>query len=940
MRRHSRAGGKSPGAQAPNAAARKSRIAPKAGHRRSTSTANLETEVARLSRELNESLELQVVTADVLNLISCSTFNLRAVLDTLVESATRLCVADVGGIYQRDGDLYRLGANCGFSAEMEQYAVEHPLRPDRGSVTGRAALEGRTIHIPDVLADREYHQTGYQQALGARVLLGVPLQREGTTIGVFALTRRRLTPFTEKQIELVTTFAAQAVIAIENARLLNELRESLQQQTATADVLKVISRSTFDLQTVLDTLVETAARLCDAHRAVIFKRDGDSYHGVAFYNSSPENVDFVKRHPITPGRHTIAARVALERRIVQVADVQADADYGYALRDVELIRTVLGVPMFREDDLIGIVVLYKLEVQPFSDKQIELVATFADQAVIAIENVRLFEAEQQRTRELMESLEQQTATSEVLQIISSSPGELEAVFQTMLENAVRVCGARFGILLLLEGDAFRAVALYGAPPAYAEARRREPVLRLGPGTATSRAAMTKQPVQIADLQADPAYAYDPQRSALLELAGARTMLVSPMLKEDEVVGLICIYRQEVWPFTDKQIQVVQNFAAQAVIAIENTRLLNELRESLQQQTGTADVLQAISRSTFDLPTVLSTLVESAARLCRADMAQILLPSKDVHNFYSAASYGHTPEYNEYVKTLTFAPGREGVLGRVLLERKPVQIADVLADPDYRLREVQRLGGFRTHLGLPLLREGNTIGILIVSRATVQPFDDKHIALLTTFADQAVIAIENTRLFEAEQQRTRELSVSLEQQTATSEVLQVISSSPGELEPVFDSMLANATKLCEATHANVWRFDGETLHIAAVRGDFPFVEWLQRHSPVAPIAGSAADRIVRGERIVYVPDRREEEAYLINATFREMVDTSGVRASLSVALRKDETLLGMINVYRQEVRPFSDKQITLLENFAAQAVIAIENARLLTELRQRTADLSK
>ena len=241
---------------------------------------------------------------------------------------------------------------------------------------------------------------------------------------------------------------------------------------------------------------------------------------------------------------------------------------------------------------------------------------------------------------------------------------------------------------------------------------------------------------------------------------------------------------------------------QMATADENARLLNELRESLQQQTATADVLKVISRSTFDLPTVLSTLVELAARLCRADMAQILLPSKNAHSFYPAASYGHTPEYNEHLRNLTFAPGREGVVGRVLLEHKPVQIADVLADPDYRLREVQRLGGFRTHLGLPLLRESHAIGILIVSRTTVQPFDSKHIELLTTFADQSVIAIENTRLFEAEQQRSRELAESLEQQTATSEVLQVISSSPGDLEPVFAS---HAGECRPHLRRQVWKY---------------------------------------------------------------------------------------------------------------------------------------
>src|SRR6516162_3172340 len=365
----------------------------------------------------------------------------------------------------------------------------------------------------------------------------------------------------------------------------------------------------------------------------------------------------------------------------------------------------------------------------------------------------------------------------------------------------------------------------------------------------------------------------------------------------------------------------------------NDALTRERDEALQQQRATADVLKVISRSTFDLQVVLETLVESAAKLCDADKGAIYRPTEKDGRYYVVASYRHTPEYTEFQKNLTLAPGRSSLVGRVLLEGKSVQIPDVLADPEFTLRELARVGDFRSVLGVPLLREGLPIGVFILRRTVVQPFTEKQIELVETFADQAVMAIENTRLFEAEQQRTRELTKSLEQQTATSEVLQVISSSPSELEPVFDSMLANAMRLCEATHANVWRFDGQQLHIAAVRRDLAFVEWLRRHSPVPPMAGSAADRIVRGERIVHVMDRREEEAYRINATFREMVDRSRVRASLSVALRKDEKLLGMINVYRQEVRPFSNKQITLLENLAAQAVIAIENARLLNELRE-------
>ena len=536
----------------------------------------------------------------------------------------------------------------------------------------------------------------------------------------------------------------------------------LQQQTATADVLKVISRSTFDLQTVLDTLVEFAARLCGAEMANIWRpRDGAyrltaSYGVTARYKEYLENKEFLNTIAIEPGRGTTVGRVLLERKTVHIHDIQADPDYKLSgLVALGGTRTMLGVPMLRQGDPIGVLVLVQSAVRPFTDKQIELATTFADQAVIAIENVRLFEEVQARTRELSETLEQQTATADVLKVISSSLNDLRPVFETIGHRAEKLCDADISVISMVDDDQIHLVSIHGVTEEGIEAVRRVYPMRRDGETLTARAIRSSTVCHVPDVLSDPLY----QTKDAARVSGFRAGLAVPMIREGQVIGAIFVSRKQAGLFTDAQVQLLKTFADQAVIAIENVRLFNETKDALAQQTATADVLKLISRSTFDLRTVLQTLIESAARFCDADKASVIRERNG--SFYSAEAYGYSREFVDYVQDIPIKAERGTASGRALFEGRVVHIADVKADPEYTLVEGQRLGDYRTILCVPMLREGVPIGVLVLTRSEVRPFTDKQIELVTTFADQAAIAIENVRLFESVEARTRELAQSLE-----------------------------------------------------------------------------------------------------------------------------------------------------------------------------------
>jgi len=905
---------------------------------------DLQRELDLKTRELNEALAQQAATAEVLGVISSSPGDLEPVFRAMLENATRICQAKFGVLSLReDAGLCVVAMHNAPQAYAELRRREPIWMPTgpMGNIVTQAATSRQAVQVPDLAAYGHDDPLirAFATTTGARSLILVPLLKEGELIGTSAIYRQEVRPFTNKQVELLTSFAAQAVIAIENARLLSELRESLEQQTATADVLKVISSSPGELGPVFQSMLENATRICEAKFGTLYRYDGEAFQHAAGSGTPPTLLKVQKQQGrFIPESGTLLYRVMQTREVAHSADYAAEPVLGLSAK-FGGARSTVAVPMVKDDELIGAIVIYRQEVRAFTNKQVELLTNFAAQAVIAIENTRLLS-------ELRESLEQQTATAEVLKVISSSPGDLEPVFASMLENAARICGAAFGNLLLYDGVEFRITAMHNPTPAYAEDRQRRATLQIGPKNPLRRQAVTKQLQHIPDARMEEAYIEgDPALTVLVDVAGARTLLAVPMLKEnDELVGVFGIYRREVKPFTDKQVALVQNFAAQAVIAIENTRLLSELREALEQQTATSEVLKVISSSPGALEPVFHTMLENATRICGAAFGGMFRFENDALRI--VARIGFSDQFSEYLQNNTHQPSPNHPFTRLVNTRQTLHIPDYRFDAAYlegdpMAKAGVEIGGIRTLLLVPMLKDAVLIGYIGIFRKEVQPFSDKQIELVTNFAAQAIIAIENTRLLSELRQRTDDLSESLEQQTATSEVLSVISSSPGELDPVFKTILENATRICGAEFGHLFRYEAGAFRAVAMHNTpAAFDEFLQG-GPVQPAPGTGLARIVDDPRPIHIRDVRELEAYAKRDSFVVAGAERGhVRTLLIVPMLKDAALIGVIAIFRQEVRPFTDKQIALVTNFAAQAVIAIENTRLLSELHQRTDDLSE
>jgi GAF domain-containing protein/ActR/RegA family two-component response regulator len=925
------------------------------------------------NRELTEALEQQTATSEILRVIGRSSTDLQMVLDVIAESGGRLCDAPVCSIWRLQGDSLRLSATMKSTSPTPALSpgleIGSVLPLSRESVVGRAIVDRQTIRFdrfdqPESVAEAEFPVTAANwKRLGtpAMISVAVPLLREETPLGAIVVIRTERRPFSEQQVALLQTFADQAVMAIENARLLDELKtrnrelsEALAQQTATADVLRIIANSPTELEQSLRAVLDTTTHLTGAQYGVIFYRTGRRGNTRAGYRVFHGVSDATKwegpQEPQGARPNSIMTHAIQSEAPVQFSGTKDEFRRLYT-SEIQLVQEEgphawLAVPVVHQGELAGALVLAREGAAAFTDQQVALVQIFADQSRVAIENARLFEEIQQknrevedRNRELAESLEQQTATSEILRVISSSPTDVQLVLDTIAEGAARLCEAPIAALFRAEGDVRRLAAIFddaGAPLGDESPLDRNSV--------TGRAMTERRVIHIHDLEAE-IETYPESQPAQARL-GTHSYLAVPLLREGVAIGAVALRRTEVRPFTERQIELVKTFADQAVIAIENARLFEELQERTQELARSVEQLQALGEvgqavgSSLDLREVLATILDHAVRLSDAGGGAVFEfdCAEGVFRLQWAVNVADSVAVATEAGLLRLG---DGAVGRAAQLGAPVQIADITVADAYSgaLQAALVASDVRSLLAVPMLREGEVLGALALSRTTAGEFAPEIVSLMQTLATQSVLAIHNARLYEELEGRNKELTESLEQQTATSEILRVISASPTDVQPVFDAIAESAARLCNAGGALIQRVDGNSIQIQAVGTSYTTVG---HRRPLGEISRDTAGGRAFLDRLpasYYGTPEEIEADYPRSAEILRRQYGEGRIASLAVPLLREGASVGTIVVSRHiDVRPFGDKEIRLLQTFADQAVIAIENARLFEEIEQKSRQL--
>ncbi|WP_204325979.1 GAF domain-containing protein [Sulfitobacter sediminilitoris] len=923
--------------------------------------------VQQRTAEVEEALEYQMATAEVLDVISRSPDNLIPVLQAILQVSSRICRlpdAFVSLLDPADGRFHVI-SQINISQAFHTFLKENPFKPGTRSATARAAFTGKTSYIEDMIVDPDYQLDIAVKSEDYRSVLAVPLNRDGETIGVITLGGREAASFTTSQVDLMETFAAQAIIAIGNARLFDEVQqrtaeveEALVREQASAEILQVINEATTDLQPVFDLIAVKSAELCRAKYCVLDRFDGAALHFCAQHGFPAEKVpELVADYPITAAKGHMATEVAKSGEIIHFEDGQAadyyDPEYAAAVG----FRRLLGVPIKADGRVWGAITLAWPDTTPPTTSNIELVQSFAAQASIAIENVRLLRETQERTAEVEEALEYQKASSEVLEVISRSPDRVQPVLDAILDVVARIMRHKGGYIALLNEETgfFEPQAVSHASPEMARIVW-ESKLAADDTTTTGRVAVTGKTVHIPDLEQDANYGWA-DKAQVGEYASTVGV---PLNNHGRTVGVITVAHTRKNSFTDKQIALFETFAAQAVIALNNAKLFDEVQkrtaeveESLEYQTATSEVLGVISRSPNAVEPVLEAILEVAARLCTPQYGYIALLDAADGLYHIHNTHGVDKDFKAFLAANPVRPVHGSSTGREALLGETVYIRNTETDESYEWKEASRKGGYLSSLAVPLMREGKCVGVIALADEKAEAYSDRQIRLLETFASQAVIALNNTRLFTALEERTAEVEEALERQKVTSEILRAISQSPTDVQPVMETIVSNATQLIHADMAIFHLRDEDYYFPAAGSGPNGVLitervqegarQLAKRFSadglpllPLAPEQNFPSRAMVSGE-VQHITDWPNAD---IPAHEVERGKQLGLTSAIYIPLVQGGTCLGSLALGSTTETSFSEQDIALAKSFCDQAVIALRNTQLFVQtqeaLEQQTA----